>query len=203
MHLLSLQYPVNSRNGNAMNTETKYPVSLSNLPNTITLMRIILIPFFAAFLIYHYYHCALYIFIIAGLSDALDGFLARKLKLQSDLGRLLDPIADKLLVVSSLVLFTYSGWIPVWFTIAVLSRDLFMFTGWIVMFLLYSTKTVQPSIIGKSASALQMCLIAYVLIDRTVPAPLPGKAILIWVTAALTIVSGLHYIYRGMRHVNG
>ncbi|GBD99850.1 CDP-diacylglycerol--glycerol-3-phosphate 3-phosphatidyltransferase [bacterium BMS3Abin07] len=171
-----------------------------NLPNIVTLIRIILIPFFIAFLLYHYYHNALYTFIIAGLSDILDGYLARKLKSHTEIGKLLDPIADKFLLTASFIVFTIIGWIPVWFTIIVISRDIFITIGWVLRYLIYGTKSVQPSIIGKSAIALQMFLVGYILLNNILQEKLIGGEYLILIVAILTITSGIQYIYRGLTY---
>jgi len=175
---------------------------IAYLPNTISILRIVLIPFFAAFLIYHRYDYAFITFVAAGISDALDGFLARRLMLQSELGKLLDPIADKLLVVTSFVILTYSSWIPAWLTITVISKDLFVFTGWILLFLLFNVRTVQPTITGKTANALQMFLVAYVLLDKITLTRLPFQSSLMAATGVLTVVAGLQYIYRGISYTN-
>lgn len=174
-----------------------------NLPNAVTLLRILFVPFFVALLIYQNYRYALYIFVIAGLSDALDGFIARKTHSQSELGMLLDPLADKLLLAASFIVFAYIHLIPVWFTVIILSRDLFIIIGWFLMFLVFTVKTVHPSIIGKTANALQIFLVAYILLDRTIPASLKGVGIILWVTAFFAIVSGVHYIYKGLSYANG
>jgi cardiolipin synthase len=173
-----------------------------NLPNLITVIRIVLIPFFIAFLLYHDYEYALYIFVFAGFSDTLDGYLARKLKSFTEIGKLLDPIADKFLLTASFVVFTYLGMIPLWFTVIVLSRDLFIVIGWILMFMIWNTKAVQPSLAGKASIALQMLLVGYTLLGRTLSMALPLSEVLMWVTIILTILSGSQYIYRGLTYSN-
>jgi cardiolipin synthase len=173
-----------------------------NLPNIITLMRIVLIPFFITFLLYRNYEYALYIFIFAGLSDALDGYLARKLRSFTEIGKLLDPIADKFLITASFLVFTYLGLIPIWFTVTVLSRDLFIIIGWILMFLIWDTRSVQPSGTGKAAIALQMLLVGYTLLGKTLSVELPLHEVLMWITVILTITSGSQYIYRGLTYSN-
>lgn len=157
-------------------------------------------PFFVALLLYHKYEYALYIFIFAGISDTLDGFLARKLKSQTEIGKLLDPIADKFLLTSSFIVYTYIDWIPIWFTITVLSRDLFIVIGWVLMYMIFETKSVQPSNIGKLAIAVQMIMAGYVLLEKTLSFTSTLFQPLLWITAILTIISGLQYIYRGLTY---
>ncbi len=171
-----------------------------HIPNFITVLRIVLIPLFVALILYERYYYSLYIYIIAGISDTLDGYLARKLESFSELGKLLDPIADKFLLITSFVLFTYLEWIPVWFTVTVLSRDLFIVIGWVLMFLIFNTRTVQPSITGKVSIAIQMVLVGYILLGNTISHDLAGTEILIWASAVFTVVSGLQYIYRGLNY---
>lgn len=174
-------------------------MNLSALPNIVTVIRILLVPFFAFLLVYHFYHLALYVYVIAGISDALDGFLARRMNLQTELGRFLDPLADKTLVLTSLIIFTFLDWIPAWFTITVMSRDIFVLAGWFLLFLLYGRKNVQPTFIGKTANALQMFIVGYVLLGKVLPfLELPGFFVLFALTAALTAISGLHYMFRGL-----
>ena len=95
-----------------------------NIPNIITFIRIVIIPVFVTALIYRRYDYALFLFIAAAVSDALDGLLARITKQKTKLGAFLDPLADKSLLVTSFVLFSVYGWIPMWLTIIVISRDL-------------------------------------------------------------------------------
>lgn len=177
-------------------------MSLVNIPNSITLFRIFLVPCFALFLIYDYHHYALSAYVVAGFSDALDGILARKLHMQTELGRFLDPLADKMLVVTSFIMFTAFGWIPAWLTITVLSKDLFILTGWILLFLLFNKKAIQPTIIGKTANALQMVLIGFVLLARMLRVSLPGMPVLLFLTTLFTILAGLHYLYRGLKQAH-
>jgi cardiolipin synthase len=174
---------------------------VKTIPNMITLMRIVLIPVFVTALVYQYYGWALAFFIIAGISDMLDGLLARMTNQKTKLGAFLDPLADKALLLTSFVFFSVYGWIPVWLTITVISRDLIVVLGWFLLFLTSNQTKVAPSLAGKAAIAAQLILITYVLIAVNHPelpdeTPLFGAVIV----AALTIFSGLQYIYRGLTH---
>jgi len=172
----------------------------SHVPNMITLVRIMLIPVFLAFLLYHYYTAALYTFVLAGVTDMLDGYLARRLRSHTEIGRVLDPLADKLLLTASFVVFTYIGWVPVWFTVTVISRDLFIVIGWLLLFLMFNTSSVQPSRTGKLAIALQMFLVGYTLLHNVLHSTLPFTEELMLATAAMTVISGFQYIYRGLNY---
>lgn len=173
-----------------------------NLPNTLTIARIILIPLFVTAVIYGRYDFALYLFATAALTDTFDGLIARLKSQKTALGTLLDPIADKFLLVTSFVLFSIYGLIPKWFTITIISRDVIITTGWMVIYLVTHTVRVEPSILGKIAVALQLILISYILLGINVPALPDIQRYLIWVTSLFTIVSGLHYIYKTLKQTN-
>jgi cardiolipin synthase len=104
-----------------------------NLPNMLTMTRIVLIPVFITTIIYGRYELALYLFVFSSLTDALDGLLARLRDQRTPLGAFLDPLADKFTLVTSFVLFSYYGWIPKWLTITVISRDVIIVTGWMLL----------------------------------------------------------------------
>ncbi|HWR59776.1 MAG TPA: CDP-alcohol phosphatidyltransferase family protein [Thermodesulfovibrionales bacterium] len=177
-------------------------MTILNLPNTLTITRIVMIPLFVISIIYGKDQYALYLFGIAALTDTFDGLIARLKKQKTALGTFLDPLADKFLLVTSFVLFSVYGPIPKWLTITIISRDVIVITGWVLLFVVTHEARVEPSVMGKIAIALQMLLIWYVLLRKNFSA-LPDIGIyLIWITAAFTIISGLHYIYRGLRQAN-
>src|SRR5688572_14833440 len=119
-----------------------------NLPNFLTLFRILTIPFFLIELSAHRYLNALIVFIIGGITDFLDGFTARLLKQQTALGAYLDPIADKLLVITSFVMLGLEGGIPSWLAIIVVSRDLLIIVGYGTIYFLVEEKfQVKPTFI--------------------------------------------------------
>ena len=176
-----------------------------SLANKISILRILLVPGIVASLVY--YHpdrdglrfLALGLFVVGMVSDALDGFLARTHGQQSQLGTLLDPIADKLLILSTLIscsmIHGLPTWmrIPAWFNLIVISRDALLVTGTIVIFFLQGRWNVRPSRLGKWATFGQMLVIAMVLLG------LPAKTPVIIVAAALTVVSAIHYVRVGIR----
>lgn len=174
-------------------------MAVMNLPNTLTITRIILIPLFVTAIIYGRYDYALYVFVIAALTDLFDGLTARIKGQKTELGALLDPIADKFLLVTSFILFSIYGLLPKWLTITIISRDIIIITGWLILYIVTHNAKVDASILGKIAIALQLILIAYILIRTNIPVLPDIQKYLIWITAFLTIVSGLHYIYRGFR----
>jgi len=172
-----------------------------NLPNILTLFRIIAIPVFVSNLIYRNYRIALFIFIFASITDVLDGFIARLAKQQTELGKILDPLADKFLLITSFVLFSMYGWIPAWLTIGIISRDLIVVIGWFLIYMIHHL-TISPTVLGKSAIASQLILAAYILMRINFEGIFPDPDLLIGITAFITITSGLQYIYKGFNLFN-
>ncbi len=172
-----------------------------NLPNFLTLIRIVAIPFFLVLLSSHLYLEALVVFIAVGLTDALDGAVARITHQQTPLGAYLDPVADKLLVVSSFVMLGWIGVIPSWLVVLVVSRDIIILVGYAVIYFRIDERLeVRPSLIGKFNTILQLVTVGVVVLFLYNPqlmVPWLGDA-LILATAATTVVSGFQYIYRGL-----
>lgn len=170
------------------------------IPNILTTVRIILIPLFLSFLLYGMYFSSLVVFGVASLTDFLDGAIARAKKQETELGKFLDPIADKFLLVSSFVVFAINGFVPVWLSIVIISRDVIIVTGWLVLFFVTHHARVEPSLPGKLANACQMFLLTYILFyinfdHGLFPSPLAFE----YLTAGITVFSGLHYIYRELK----
>lgn len=172
-----------------------------NLPNFLTLIRILTIPFFLVFLAYHRYWEALILFIFGGVTDFLDGLAARLMRQQTALGAYLDPIADKLLVITSFVMLGLIDGIPMWLAVVVVSRDVMIVLGFAAIYLLVEERfEVHPSLIGKCSTMLQLLSLGVALAllhDPTFLDPLWAD-ILIYMTAAATVLSGLQYLYRGL-----
>jgi cardiolipin synthase len=172
-----------------------------NLPNTLTLLRILTIPFFLEFLAYHHYWEALVVFAIGGLTDFLDGLAARWMNQQTALGAYLDPAADKLLVITSFIMLGMIGGIPIWLAVVVVVRDVLIVVGYaIIYFLVVERLQVKPSWIGKWSTTFQLLTLAVALATLHDP-KLLGPQVLGWfvaLTAAATVVSGCQYLYRGL-----
>ena len=171
-----------------------------NLPNFLTLIRILSIPFFLVYLSYHRYLEALIIFIIGGVTDFLDGLAARLMKQQTPLGAYLDPIADKLLVITSFIVLGVIGGIPMWLAIIVVSRDVLIITGYgIIVFLTDERPEVKPSLIGKFSTLLQLFTLGVALALLHQPKLMDPwmRDLFIGATAVATVLSGVQYIYRG------
>jgi cardiolipin synthase len=173
-----------------------------NLPNIITIIRILLLPFFITTLVYGDYKYALIIFITASVTDVLDGLVARMTGNITIFGSILDPVADKFLLITSFIIMSVYDWIPKWLTIIVISRDVIIVTGWLILFLATHNPKVQPSILGKSTNALQFILVGLILMVRALNISHHVPYILFIILALLTSVSGLHYVYMGLKMAN-
>lgn len=174
-----------------------------NLANRITIARIVSIPFFIASVVYSRPDIALIIFILAALSDAVDGFIARALKQKTPLGTVLDPIADKLLLLSAYICLTMVGAVPgilrlpPYITITVLSRDAIIVLGSMVIFFITGDLKVAPSPVGKVTTVFQMLTVIAALLQFR-------YSHAVWnVTILLTVISGIDYIIKGSRLLNG
>jgi cardiolipin synthase (CMP-forming) len=170
-----------------------------NIPNTLTITRIVIIPVFIISIIYSRYDYSLYLFIIAALTDVFDGLFARLQNQRTLLGTFLDPLADKFLLVTSFVIFSVYGWIPKWLAITVISRDIIVVTGWFILHFITGTSRVEPSMLGKATIWLESFLIAYILIDINLPVLPDISNTFFIITAGVSILSAMHYMYRGLR----
>jgi len=169
-----------------------------NIPNILTVIRILLTPLFVIFLLKDLFHLALLVFSIAAISDGLDGLLARYFNQYSVLGAYLDPIADKLLLVSAFASLAVMKIIPAWLTVIVLSRDILIVTGIAVFALVDISIAIRPSLVSKCTTVAQLLTIFLTLLDPKIPGAQLIKWFLYWITAGLTITSGLHYVYYGL-----
>ena len=173
-----------------------------NLPNYITLARIVLAPFFVGLMIYHHYRFAVVVFLVACLTDALDGMLARLTHTQTDLGAFLDPIADKLLIVSAFVTLALLKILPVWLVMVVVSRDLILVLGSMVIYFTGHEFIARPSLIGKTTTVFQLLVVTLALALKIYGLQSQWMPYLYWATAGLTVASGIQYIARGTKIVS-
>src|ERR1700736_6488517 len=165
------------------------------VPNQITLLRLGFLPVFLTLISYGRYRWALLVLVLAGLSDFIDGLLARKLNQRSSLGAYLDPIADKLLLSSSFVILAFKKEIAWWLTIIVLSRDVLILVVAVVIILIWGYRPFPPSLLGKMTTFFQIVLVFTVVLCAAYPNALLAsiKQILIYLVAALATVSAFHY----------
>jgi cardiolipin synthase (CMP-forming) len=173
-----------------------------NIPNFLTILRILSIPLFIILLSYGFYPLALLLFFCAGVTDALDGFLARTFKQKTTLGAYLDPIADKLLLSSSFVAFSILKLMPVWLTILVISRDVIILGGILVLLVNSFSISINPTIISKCTTTLQLLTIGLTLLFQVMQNNYIPLHLVYWITGLFTIISGIDYVRRGIRLIN-
>jgi len=169
--------------------------NIFTVPNQLSFLRLGFLPFFIIAIRYNRYDWALVLLIAAGLSDALDGVLARRLNQKTQLGMLLDPIADKLLLSSSFLMLALKGKIGWWLAILVLGRDVLLLTACAVILLVVGYTAFPPSIFGKLSTAFQILLVLVVIIGALSPNPAlhDARVLLVYLVAGFTIFSGFHY----------
>jgi len=183
------------------------PSSPITLPNALTLLRILAIPFFAIAVWYGHHWQAFILFAAAGFTDLLDGFIARAFHQSSDLGAVLDPAADKLLMTTAFVLLAWrtqgmAAPIPVWVAILAISRD-----GLISFYAFASEDRMNdskfhPSLLGKASTAIQLIAVSLGLFFNALgPRPWmhPILPEMYWLVAALALASGIHYFLRATK----
>jgi cardiolipin synthase len=171
------------------------------LPNFLTLLRLVAIPIFLALLAQGNHAVAFIVLLAAGVTDAVDGALARLTDTRSELGAVLDPMADKLLLLSSFVVLGFSNDVPRWLAALVVARDLIVVLGYGAMFVVHHAwMEVAPSRLGKLSTFCQLFTIGISLIAlarRDLPLGVLREG-MAWLTALTTAASGTQYVYRGL-----
>jgi len=164
-------------------------------PNQLTLLRMIILPFIVINVVKHDFKWALALFILAGMSDGLDGLLARTLHQQTLLGQYLDPIADKLLMSTMFIVLSIEGMIPWKYTVVVFSRDVSILLISGVLFMIAGLRDFRPSIFGKANTFAQVAAIFFVLLLLVEPVRWVwiARTIFLRATFIFTIISALHY----------
>ncbi len=167
------------------------------IPNAVTIGRLACVPAALYFMAEDRMAEAFWLFVVAAVSDAVDGFLARVLKARSVLGAWLDPAADKALLVGSYVMLAWRGDIPVWLAALVVTRDLLIVAVALRLYLVGHARHVRPLLLSKANTLMQIMLAVTVLMREAFAFADPGLvAMLIWVVAATTVGSGLAYLAR-------
>ncbi len=175
-----------------------------SIPNIITLARVILVPVIFWLLVTGELQAAFVVFVVAGVSDGVDGFLAKRFGWVTELGAYLDPLADKLLIVSIFVALGVRGDLPSWLVIAVVSRDLLIVMGVMLTWLMGNPARIRPLAVSKANTLAQILLAAAVLADEGFSLGLEvPRILLVWITGALTIASLIGYIRAWHRHMSG
>ncbi|HEV8310999.1 MAG TPA: CDP-diacylglycerol--glycerol-3-phosphate 3-phosphatidyltransferase [Methylomirabilota bacterium] len=174
------------------------------LANWLTIVRILLIPVFVTLLVYNRVILALCAFVLAGVTDMLDGYIARTRDSQTRLGAFLDPLADKLLLTAAFVTLTYKfpRLLPFWVTAVVLSRDLVLILVAALIMLTRGQVNPAPTLLGKTSTVFQMITVGVALLAVTVAdAGWLLRHLLIPITVALTLASGVQYLVLAPRYV--
>ncbi len=172
--------------------------------NQLTILRMIFVPFFVLLLVYGHPGSATLVFLLAGITDALDGLLARKLQQKTVLGSFLDPMADKLLLTAAFITLTIPSipaavHIPVWLTIVTISRDLLIALSVLIIHMQTNHAHFPPSLLGKCTTASQLITVAVAMVANFVR--LVGVVLflpLVYLTLFFTVASGMHYFYRSV-----
>lgn len=188
--------------GNSLQEKKSY-----NIPNLISLARLLFVPYIVWMLLNNNFLIAFYLILAVSLSDAVDGFIARRLNCKTVLGHYLDPLADKALLISLYLTLAFKGFLPTWLAITVVSRDALIVGGVIISNILNKPLKIKPLLISKTNTVLQIFLILYILIFY-----LTGNwhnsfiqnslTILYTLTFLTTCASGLAYIILWMKNTN-
>lgn len=171
-------------------------VVVSYIPNLLTLLRIAATPVLIMLLKYEMFPGALLLFVLAGVSDGLDGYIAKRFHYQTRLGAILDPVADKVLLVSCFIVLTVMGYLPFWLLVVVAFRDIVIVGGYLLLVTLEGGVKMNPSRISKLNTVFQICLVAAVLITLAsgVALPMVIPALIAAVTVT-SVLSGVHYVW--------
>jgi cardiolipin synthase (CMP-forming) len=183
------------------------------VPNMLTIFRMVLIPVFVTLVFYQRFLLALTAFVVAGITDGLDGLLARRFDQRSQLGTILDPIADKLMLVTAFVVLSMRSVfpqplpnhlpIPFWVTIAVISRDVFIVVGAAAINIMTGFRGFRPSFLGKLNTTVQIIAIGIIMFAASVPYGTGYYLPTLYATVfALALLSGTHYIFFASKLLN-
>ena len=183
------------------------------VPNLLTVFRMVLIPVFVSLLFYQRFVLALGVCVLAGATDGLDGLLARRFNQRSQLGTILDPIADKLMLVTAFVVMSMRAVfpqpvpshlpVPFWVTVAVISRDVFILVGAAAINIVTGFRGFRPSLLGKINTTVQIVAIAAIMFAASVPYGTGWYLPTIYATVfAFSVLSGAHYIFFVSKLVN-
>jgi cardiolipin synthase (CMP-forming) len=182
-------------------------MTVLTVANQLTLLRIMLIPAFVILVIYGYFGWALLVFATAGLTDALDGLIARRAGQKSTLGAWLDPMADKLLALSTFIVLTVPGLglanqLPIWLTVLIITRDVVIVLTVAIVNLAIGPRTFRPSIFGKIATATYMMTAVMAMLFNYRGYHSVVVDVFVYASLAITLISSLHYIRHAARIIN-
>ena len=175
--------------------------------NQLTLLRMLLIPAFVILVVYGHLGWALTVFMVAGITDALDGLIARWSGQKTSLGAWLDPMADKLLLVSTFIVLTLPGIglankLPLWLTVCIISRDVVIVLTVAIVNLAVGPRTFRPSMFGKTATAIYILTAVVAMFFNYLRYHSVVVDLFIWASLAITLISSLHYIWHAARIID-
>jgi len=170
---------------------------LAHLPNILTLLRIAASPVLILLLKNDQYSAALWVCALAGISDALDGYLAKTFRCETRIGAILDPIADKVLIASVVVMLAMNGVLPFWLLLVIVFRDLLIVGGWMLLTMLNMEVTMRPTFISKTNTVFQILLLLGLIVEQSGVLPVADFIIyaLMTIVVVTTVLSGLHYVW--------
>jgi cardiolipin synthase len=169
------------------------------IPNALSLLRIFLLAPFLIAVIYRQYTVSLVIFVCAGISDVLDGYLARRLGQVTRLGAYLDPLGDRLLTTVSFVSLSIHGLLPAWLAVLVVAKDLYVALGAAILYFIGQPLVGDVSISGKLATFLQILTVAICLLAQTISVSMVIQQGFFVLTGVVTVFACLNYILQGLR----
>ena len=173
---------------------------IKQVPNILSLLRIGMVPIVVVLLNDHLYESALFVFVIAGITDGVDGFIAKRFNAQSELGAMLDPMADKLLLVSTYIMLTMANHLPFWLLVLVIFRDVVIIGGYWMLWALGDQPKIIPSWVSKLNTLLQILLVIMVLVNLAGWLHMQWLIdFLIYSVCATTLVSGVDYVWHGSK----
>ena len=175
--------------------------------NQLTLLRMVLIPAFVILVLYSHFGWALTVFVTAGVTDGLDGLIARRLGQKTQLGAWLDPMADKLLLVTTFIVLTLPGLglanrLPIWLTVLIISRDVVIVLTVAIVSLAFGPRTFRPSIFGKTATAVYILTAVAAMLYNYLGWHSIVVDVFVYASLAITLVSSLHYIWHAARIID-
>lgn len=167
-----------------------------NIPNTLSLFRLLLTSLFILAVLKKRFELALWLFTIQALSDLLDGLFARLFSRKTLVGAYLDPLADKVMLISSYLVLYLHGFVPIWVVVTILARDLIIVVGLVVLSFMIPIRP-SPSLLGKATTVTQMCTIIYLLFSERGP----YLDLFFYSTCILTVASGVEYTMKGLNTI--
>lgn len=182
----------------------QYRAGVLTAANQLTMLRIVFVPVFIILLMYRQIGWALGVFMAAGLTDVLDGIIARRLRQKTSIGAVLDPLADKLLMTASILILSLSRVrfltaIPRWLMIIIICRDVFILIVSVIVVLILGWRVFKPSPYGKASTVMQFLMVLAVLYVNWQHITVPELQILFYATGLMTAFSGVHYLGRSLR----